>query len=136
MNGFFLSPSLKNSTHFIHDLKLCKVFLNDDARFPWLILVPKINDVSEVFDLSFDQRHLLMDEVSTVSSVLKKQTKADKINIAAFGNITRQLHIHIIARFETDAYWPQSVIGAPNPITYDQSLKDEMLRLFRFLLNE
>ncbi|CAO4836437.1 MAG: hypothetical protein CNLJKLNK_00552 [Holosporales bacterium] len=125
MEDFFLEPALEQSTHFVCDLTLCRLLLNDDCRFPWLILVPKVNGVSEIFDLSPGQQHLLMNDISAVSSLLKFSTQADKINIAAFGNITRQLHIHIIARFETDAYWPQSVIGVPNPIPYSSFKKDD-----------
>ncbi|CAO5680783.1 MAG: hypothetical protein HEEMFOPI_01790 [Holosporales bacterium] len=126
MEDFILAPALEQSTHFICDLALCRLLLNDDSRFPWLILVPKINNVTEIFDLSSEQQHLLMTEISAVSALLKFYTEADKINVAAFGNITRQLHIHIIARFETDAYWPQSVIGVPNPIPYPSYKKDEL----------
>lgn len=126
MEDFVLAPALEKSTHFICDLDLCRLLLNNDSRFPWLILVPKINNVTEIFDLLSEQQHLLMTEISAVSALLKFCTEADKINVAAFGNITRQLHIHIIARFETDAYWPQSVIGVPNPIPYTSYKKDAL----------
>lgn len=78
-------------------------------HFPWLILVPRKNGLREVFDLSPEDYTAVMDEIRIVSETFSKHTKAHKINIAALGNMVPQLHIHIIARFETDAAWPNPV---------------------------
>jgi diadenosine tetraphosphate (Ap4A) HIT family hydrolase len=127
-DNFRLDPSLKISTFPVLHLDLCKVLLQNDERFPWLILVPRVFDVREIHHLSSDQRYVLMDEISRVSQVLQVYTKADKINTAAFGNITPQLHVHIIARFETDPFWPNPVIGIGDKVPYSEIERDEIIR--------
>ncbi len=125
---FHLDPSLKRSTFPILHLDLCKVLLQNDERFPWLILVPCVSDISEIYQLSSDQQRLLMDEISRVSQALQVYTKADKLNIAAFGNMTPQLHIHIVARFKSDPFWPNPVIGLENKVPYTEIERDEIIR--------
>jgi diadenosine tetraphosphate (Ap4A) HIT family hydrolase len=85
--------------------------LAKDSRWPWLILVPRRADVSEVFDLSADDQQQLWAEQVQVANALKKCTNATKINIAAIGNVVRQLHVHVVARFEGDANWPAPIWG-------------------------
>ncbi len=127
-DDFRLHPSLKASTFPVVHLDLCKVLLQNDERFSWLVLVPCVSDIKEIYQLSSDQQHLLVDEISRVSQALQVYTKADKINIAAFGNMTPQLHIHIIARFETDPFWPNPVIGIGCKIPYTEIERDAVIR--------
>jgi diadenosine tetraphosphate (Ap4A) HIT family hydrolase len=87
------------------------VLLFDDARFPWIVLVPKRNGLVEITDLVTPERHQLLDEIATAMDVLKKATKPYKLNVAALGNSVRQLHVHVIARFQTDPAWPSPVWG-------------------------
>ena len=81
----------------------------NNRNHPWVILVPKKDGLVEIADLNSQQRNQLMEEISIVSEKMKKHFKADKMNVAALGNMVRQLHIHIIARYEDDPAWPKPV---------------------------
>jgi diadenosine tetraphosphate (Ap4A) HIT family hydrolase len=83
----------------------------NDADFPWLILVPRRAGVSEIIELGPEQA-TLMDELSLVSHALKQETRCDKLNVAAIGNLVPQLHIHVVARRVGDPLWPKPVWGA------------------------
>ena len=107
----------KDSLH-VTDLPLCTVRLMDDKRFPWLLLIPRIAGASEWIDLSREDQHTLSDEIAVVSHILKALTTPDKLNIAALGNRVPQLHIHLIARYKTDAAWPDPVWGEGISVSY------------------
>ena len=99
---------LKLSYHIV-DLKLCSVRLNDNSKFPWLILIPKRKNITDISDLNSKDQILLMNEIVFVSKVMKKLFKTSKLNVEKIGNIVPQLHIHIIARYKKDITWPLSV---------------------------
>ena len=99
---------LKTSLHLI-DLKLCTIRLNDNSKFPWIILIPKRNKITDISDLNSKDQTLLMKEIVYVSKVMKKLFKTSKLNVEKIGNIIPQLHIHIIARSKKDSSWPLSV---------------------------
>lgn len=103
---FLLHPQLAADTLHITDLKACRVLLMNNANFPWLILVPMYENMREIFDLDTADYKLVMEEVKSVAEKFAAFTKADKMNVAALGNMVPQLHIHIIARFKNDAAWP------------------------------
>ncbi|MFP5077832.1 HIT family protein [Rhizobium sp. YIM 134829] len=92
-------------------LDLCDLRLHKDGRWPWLLLVPQRPGIEEVFDLSPAEQALLAQEVNHAAGALKRASGATKINIAAIGNIVRQLHVHVIARHDGDANWPGPVWG-------------------------
>ena len=125
---FQLEKALEKGKYCIKDLPLSRVLLQDDCRFPWLILVPRVPSAREIYHLTMGQQHALMDEMSLVSKVLQDYVQADKINIAAFGNIVSQLHIHIIARFKMDEAWPHSVIGLKGSLPYSLDDRDKILK--------
>jgi diadenosine tetraphosphate (Ap4A) HIT family hydrolase len=108
---FLLHPQLAADTTFIGEFPLCQVLLASDGNFPWLILVPKINDITEFHQLNDEQQAQFLIESNTVSRLLKDGLSADKINIAALGNMVPQLHIHHVARFKEDACWPKPIWG-------------------------
>lgn len=108
---FTLDQRLKNDTFQIADLKISKLLLMNDANYPWLILVPKKENLTELTDLSFDEQIEVLREINLVAEILQKNFPCDKINIAALGNVVSQLHIHIIARQKTDATFPKPVWG-------------------------
>jgi diadenosine tetraphosphate (Ap4A) HIT family hydrolase len=85
----------------------------NNQQYPWVILVPRVEDAVELIDLSQAQQHELMDEISLVSKVLNQSYDPDKLNIATIGNIVRQLHIHVVARYRSDPAWPSPVWGYP-----------------------
>lgn len=108
---FKLDERLEQDTFFVSDLPLCRVLLMNDSQFPWLILVPRVADVAEIIDLDEAQQQQFLKESGFVSQVLKQKTQCDKLNVAALGNMVKQLHIHHVARFTHDVAWPKPVWG-------------------------
>ena len=98
---FALDSRLAADTFGVGDLTLCRVLLMNDSRFPWLILVPRRADLSEIHDLSAQERAILIEEAAFAGERLKMLTGAKKINTAALGNMVSQLHVHVVARFGT-----------------------------------
>ena len=97
------------SSHYINDLKLCTVRLIDNAKFPWIILIPKRKGITDITNLNSKDQLLLMKEIVYCSELIKKVFKTSKLNVEKIGNIVPQLHIHIIARYKNDSSWPLSV---------------------------
>lgn len=123
---FILHPQLDRDSVWIADLDLSRVLLMNNALFPWIILVPKRPEKSELIDLSSADQHQLLDEMAFVSHKMKALFVPDKLNIATLGNQVAQLHIHIIARFKTDAAWPNPVWGKGQE-PYKQSILDDLV---------
>jgi diadenosine tetraphosphate (Ap4A) HIT family hydrolase len=97
------------TSHLITELKLCSVRLIDNKKFPWIILVPKRLNVTDITELKTKDQSLLMREIVFCSKIMKKVFKTKKLNVEKIGNIVPQLHIHIIARNKNDSSWPLSV---------------------------
>ncbi|MFT0858462.1 HIT domain-containing protein [Ancylobacter sp. G4_0304] len=108
---FHLDERLAADTLPVGELPLCRVLLMNDARYPWLILVPRRAGLAELIELETGDRVQASAETDRVSRALKTLTGCDKLNVAALGNMVRQLHIHVVARFEGDAAWPAPVWG-------------------------
>lgn len=119
MNQFNLDPRLEADTIKVTDLDMCELRLMDDARWPWIILIPRIDNALEWHELFTDQRQDVDFEITHAAAILKSITQCEKINIASLGNIVRQLHIHIIARNEGDENWPGPVWGFGERQPYD-----------------
>jgi diadenosine tetraphosphate (Ap4A) HIT family hydrolase len=134
MSDFLLHPRLAADTAFVTDWPVSRVLLMDDARYPWLILVPRRVDVTELFELAADDRAALTEEISRAAQVLKTSSGAKKINIGALGNLVPQLHIHIVARDESDAAWPGPVWGHGAAVRYDPARRDALVEELRALL--
>ncbi len=115
---FQLHPQLAQDTWLVTDLPLCRVLLMNETRYPWVILVPRQQDIREIHELTAMERQQLWQESDQLSRALMKLFKPDKLNIAALGNQVPQLHIHHIARFQTDAAWPAPVWGKFPPQAY------------------
>jgi diadenosine tetraphosphate (Ap4A) HIT family hydrolase len=109
--GWSLHPQLAADTVPVCDLSLSRLLAMNDADFPWLILVPRRAGARDMIDLGSEQGPL-MDEIATVSRALKDETRCDKLNVAAIGNVVPQLHIHVVARRVGDLLWPKPVWGA------------------------
>ena len=107
--SFKIDKKFLKSSHHITDLKLSSIRLHDNSKFPWVILIPKRNKITDMSDLNSKDQILLMKEIVYVSKVMKKLFKTTKLNIEKIGNIVPQLHIHIIARSKKDSSWPLSV---------------------------
>ena len=99
---------LKSSYH-VKNLKLCSIRLHDNLKFPWLILIPRRKNITDMSELNSKDQILLMKEIIYVSKIVKKLFKTSKLNVEKIGNVVPQLHIHIIARNKNDSSWPLSV---------------------------
>ena len=107
--SFKIDKKFLKSSHHIIELKLCSIRLNDNTKFPWVILIPKRNKITDMTDLNSKDQILLMKEIVYVSKIMKKLFKTTNLNVEKIGNIVPQLHIHIIARSIKDSSWPSSV---------------------------
>lgn len=116
--SFALHPRLAADTFAVGDLELCRVLLMNDARYPWLILVPRRDGLREIHELGTADRAMLMDESCRVAEVMQAQFAPDKLNIGVLGNIVPQLHMHHIARFTGDPAWPGPVWGHSPAVAY------------------
>lgn len=113
---FQADPAFEAGSVFVCDWPLCHVRLQDDARFPWLILIPRKPGLKEVEDLSPADRHVLMEEMVRAGLLVRsvgaeRGRLVEKLNIAALGNVTAQLHVHVVGRRSDDALWPDPVWG-------------------------
>ena len=106
---FKIDKKFLKSSHHIIEFKLCSIRLHDNSKFPWVILIPKRNKITDISDLNSKDQILLMKEIVYVSKIMKKLFKTSKLNIEKIGNMVPQLHIHIIARSKKDSTWPLSV---------------------------
>ena len=104
-----INKNFLKSSHHVKDLKLCSIRLHDNLKFPWLILIPRRKNISDMSELNSKDQILLMKEIIYVSKIVKKLFKTSKLNVEKIGNIVPQLHIHIIARNKNDSSWPLSV---------------------------
>lgn len=129
-----LHPALAADCSEVGELPLSRVLLMNDARYPWLILVPKQKDARELIDLSRDDQHRLMDEIARVSAALQSVCDPIKLNVAALGNRVPQLHVHVIARFEGDAAWPDPVWGRGEREPYGEGPKRMLIKTLRAAL--
>lgn len=109
---FRLHERLAADTVEVTALDLSLVLLLDDARFPWLVLVPRRARIGEIHQLAAADRALLMDELVLASRAMEALFQPDKLNIGALGNIVPQLHVHVIGRRRDDAAWPGPAWGS------------------------
>ena len=130
-----LHPQLEKDCLIVGKFGLCILLLMRDANYPWFILVPDRDDVSEVYQLSEEDQMQLCNESSRLAKTLAAGFNADKMNIAALGNVVPQLHIHHVVRYQTDAAWPAPVWGKVPPKAYSddeiQSLLEKLKQWFQ-----
>jgi diadenosine tetraphosphate (Ap4A) HIT family hydrolase len=119
---FLIDPQIEQGSHFIHDLELSQLRLQNDSRYPWVMLIPRLASACEIIDLDEAQSHLFIQEIRIVSHALRTVFPCDKINVASLGNKVRQLHIHIIARRIDDPAWPGAVWDKGPSVLYDGSV--------------
>ena len=118
-----VSKSFLKDSHLITDLKLCSIRLIDNAKFPWIILIPKRKNITDISELNSNDQMLLMKEIVHCSKLMKRIFKTKKLNVEKIGNIVPQLHIHIIARSTKDSTWPLSVWVIKGKLYTKESLK-------------
>ena len=117
---FVLDARLQADTRHVASLALCDVLLMNDARFPWLVLVPRCPGMVEICDLPAAEQATLWQEANRSAQALRAIAPFDKLNLGALGNIVRQLHVHIVGRREGDAAWPGPVWGSGRALSYDE----------------
>ena len=132
--SFKLHKKFLKSSHHIIDLQLCSIRLNDNSKFPWLILIPKRNRITDMSDLNSKDQIQLIKEIVFVSKIMRKLFKTSKLNVEKVGNIVPQLHIHIIARYKKDSTWPLSVWVAKGK-TYSKLDLKKLIEKLRKVLN-
>jgi diadenosine tetraphosphate (Ap4A) HIT family hydrolase len=125
---FVLDPRLEAESHPILELGLSSLRLVDDARYPWVLLVPRVPGVVEILDLPVADQLRLWDEIRLLCHVLREETGAEKLNVAALGNEVSQLHVHLVARFQADDAWPRPVWGAHPRRPYGTQAAQAMVR--------
>ena len=108
---FTLDARLQQDTLPVGDFPLCRLLLMNDAHYPWFILVPRREAVSELFQLDAEEQQALWRETTWLAEKLKDTFAADKMNVATLGNVVSQLHMHVIVRRRDDAAWPAPVWG-------------------------
>ena len=133
--AFTLDPQLEQDTVLVADWHLCQVRLMNDSRYPWVILIPKIEDVSEIHQLTDEQQQLLLGESVRLSKALEQLFAPHKLNVAALGNMVRQLHIHHIVRFEDDASFPRPVWGVGDAVPYEAEALNETVNGLQIALD-
>ena len=129
--GWSLDPQLERDSVALGNLMLCQARLMNDANYPWLLLLPRRANATEITDLVAADRAQLMQEIAQSADALKSETACLKINVAAIGNMVTQLHVHIVARFRTDAAWPKPVWGHLPPRAYDGAALQKLAAALR-----
>ncbi|MFY0991760.1 HIT family protein [Halomonas sp. C05BenzN] len=131
MSDFEPDARLVEDSYPVTELPLCQLRLMNDARFPWLVLVPRRRGISEVFELEDAEQQQLWREASRIGRALKESLGGDKLNIASLGNVVAQLHVHVVIRRHGDAAWPGPVWGQGEPEPYDldalATMRDQLL---------
>lgn len=125
MADFILDPAFVATSHLVADLPLCEVRLQDDVRYPWLVLIPRQSGLIEIEQLDVGHRLQLMEEIVLAGAAVRAIGAAlglavDKLNVGALGNVTAQLHVHVVGRRRDDPAWPGPVWGHSPAIAYDQ----------------
>jgi diadenosine tetraphosphate (Ap4A) HIT family hydrolase len=120
--AFNLHPQLTNDCIELADFPLCKLLLCNDSAYPWFILVPQVNNISDIYQLDWQQQQQLLNESSLLSELLMQVFEGDKMNVAALGNVVEQLHVHHVVRYKKDVSWPKPIWGQ-QPLTPYSSLE-------------
>ena len=131
-----IHPQLQNDCLLIGRFPLCHLLLAKDANYPWFILVPDRIEISEIYQLTPAEQIQFINESSTLAEVLTMVFKADKINIAALGNVVPQLHIHHIARYKNDVAWPAPIWGHSKSKDYTKGEMDSVIDKLKQVLTK
>jgi diadenosine tetraphosphate (Ap4A) HIT family hydrolase len=125
VNEFTFDPQLAKDCHILGEMACCLVLLMDNSLAPWFILVPRRNEI-EMCDLPHDDRLSVLEEITLLSRFVRSHFKVDKLNVAAIGNVVRQLHIHVVGRKRDDFCWPGVVWGRKERQPYDYQTVEEL----------
>lgn len=133
---FQLHPAFAPTSALLGDLPLCHARLQADARYPWIVLIPRVEDAREFEDLAEPHQALLMKEILRAGRAVRAVGGAtgfmvEKLNVGALGNVTPQLHIHVVGRRAGDPAWPGPVWGAGEALPYGAELMERALAVAR-----
>lgn len=131
---FALDSRLQQDCLVIGDFPLCRLLLMNDSNYPWFILVPRREEVSELFQLDADDQRQLWQETTLLAETLKDIFAADKMNVATLGNVVSQLHMHVIVRRREDASWPAPVWGRHPAQPYSEQQAGQVVDKLRSVL--
>ena len=131
-----LHPQLEKDCVILGEFTLCSLLLLDNAHFPWFILLPNREGITELHHLRPQDQEQLLQESMYFSQCLEDIFQPDKLNIAALGNVVPQLHVHHIARFKSDICWPAPVWGAVTAIPYTTEQSNLIKRQLRLWFDE
>lgn len=134
--SFSLHERLAKDTISLGWSNLCEIRLMNDQTWPWVLLVPALAGMREIYELSPEQQHLLLQESSALSRGMMDVFSGDKMNVAALGNMVPQLHVHHIVRFEGDPAWPAPVWGKQPPVPYDDGRLTEFKQALAPVLSQ
>lgn len=134
MAGSFVLDERLGAGLRVVDWPLCQVRLENDARYPWLILIPRRANVSEIFDLDESDRAQFFLELTTAAQRMAGALKPTKMNVGMLGNMVPQLHGHVIARYEGDSAWPKPVWGMGTAEPYDPKAAEERAAQFKAII--
>jgi len=127
MPNFQLHPQLQKDCFVIGKFELCQVLLVNDSQFPWFILVPQQNNIREIYQLETADQITLIQESSYLAEKLATIFNADKLNIAAIGNVVPQLHLHHVVRYQTDKAWSAPIWGKFAAVPYTEQQRNQLL---------
>jgi diadenosine tetraphosphate (Ap4A) HIT family hydrolase len=133
---FKLNETLAQDSYIISDLKVSQLLLAKNANYPWFILVVKKENLVELIDLTLEQQIEVLKEINFISRFLKDELKVDKINIATLGNVVKQLHIHIIGRFENDLAFPKPIWCESSFKKYQKEDLEELIARIRAKISQ
>lgn len=133
---FTLDSRLQQDCLLVGDFPLCRLLLMNDASYPWFILVPRREEVCEIFQLDGADQRQLWQETSLLAETLKDTFAADKMNVATLGNVVSQLHMHVIVRRRDDAAWPAPVWGRQPARPYEDAQIRQIIDKLRLVLTE
>jgi diadenosine tetraphosphate (Ap4A) HIT family hydrolase len=131
-----LHPELEKYTILLGRFTLSHLLLMNDANYPWFVLVPDRKNITEIYQLDERDQRLLIHESSTLAEALAQGFHADKINIAALGNVVPQLHVHHIVRYHSDPAWPAAVWGKLHPVPYSDKALHDRVDLIKAVLDD
>ncbi len=131
-----IHPQLEKDCSILGEFRLSHLLLLNDANYPWFILLPARDAITEIFQLTAPDQQQLLLESSFLSQGLVQAFNADKINIAAIGNVVPQLHLHHIVRYQNDPCWPKPVWGTIPAKAYDKTLKQNTIDRLKKFLNQ
>jgi diadenosine tetraphosphate (Ap4A) HIT family hydrolase len=127
-----IDSRLEQGGFWLMDFSLCRVYLKDNQDYPWLVLVPMVEGVTEILELTVEQQVQLMNDITHASRMIKSCFEVEKINVASLGNIVTQLHVHVVGRSVKDPLWPHAIWQADlqaNPYKHPQKWT-QLLREF------